>query len=62
MCRSTRTPGPTSTSRASDDLYVAMLFATISAGMPEEVLGVTEAAGEGQDPRGYPARIAKAVR
>ena len=48
--------------RASDDLYVAMLFAIISAGMPEEVLAVTEAAGEGQDPAGYPARIAKAVR
>jgi amidase len=48
--------------RASDDLYVAMLFATISAGMPEEVLAVTEAAGEGQDPAGYPARVAKAVR
>jgi amidase len=48
--------------RASDDLYVAMLFATVSAGMPEEVLAVTEAAGQGQDPAGYPARIAKAVR
>ena len=47
---------------ASDDLYVAMLFSTISAGMPEEMLAATEAAGAGTDPRGYPARIAKAVR
>jgi amidase len=48
--------------RASDDLYVAMLFATISADMPEELLAATEVAGAGADPRGYPARIAKAVR
>ncbi len=27
---------------ASDDLYVAMLFSTVSAGMPEEVLALTE--------------------
>jgi amidase len=47
---------------ASDDLYVAMLFSTISSGMPEELLVLTEQAGAGQDPRGYPARIAKAVR
>jgi amidase len=46
----------------SDDVYVAILFATISAGMPREVLALTVAAGEGQDPGGYPARIAKAVR
>jgi amidase len=48
--------------RDSDDLYVAMLFATVSAGMPEELLAQTEAAGAGADPGGYPARIAKAVR
>ena len=47
---------------ASDDLYVAMLFGTISAGMPEEVLALTVQAGAGGDPRGYPARIAEAVR
>jgi amidase len=48
---------------ASDDLYVAMLFSIISAGMPEEVLAETVAAADADgDPRGYPARIAKAVR
>ncbi len=48
----------------SDDLYVAMLFSTVSAGMPEEVLALTErvAADMKADPRSYPARIAKAVR
>jgi amidase len=48
--------------RDSDDLYVAMLFATVSVGMPEEILAQAEAAGAGADPGGYPARIAKAVR
>ena len=33
--------------RASDDLYVAMLFATISAGMPEEVLAAHGGRGRG---------------
>jgi amidase len=48
---------------ASDDLYVAMLFSVISAGMPEEVLAQTEqAAGDDPNPRGYPQRIARAVR
>jgi amidase len=46
----------------SDDLYVTMLFAAISAGMPEEVLAIGVAAGEGTDPRSYPARIARALR
>ncbi len=48
----------------SDDLYVAMLFNTVSDGMPEEVLALTErvAADMKADPRSYPARIAKAVR
>ena len=48
----------------SDDLYVAMLFSTVSAGMPEEVLALTErvAADMKAEPRSYPARIAKAVR
>jgi amidase len=47
---------------ASDDLYVSMLFSVISGGMPEEVLALTEAVGAEADPRGYPARIARAVR
>jgi amidase len=48
----------------SDDLYVAMLFSTVSDGMPEEVLALTErvAADMKADARSYPARIAKAVR
>jgi amidase len=47
---------------ASDDLYVAILFNVVSAGMPPEALAETIAAGEADpDPRGYPARIAKAV-
>jgi amidase len=48
----------------SDDLYVAMLFSTVSDGMPEEVLALTErvAADMQAGPRSYPARIAKAVR
>jgi amidase len=48
----------------SDDLYVAMLFNTVSDGMPEEVLALTErvAADMRADARSYPARIAKAVR
>jgi amidase len=48
--------------RQSDDLYVAMLFSIISAGMPEDVLAETERAAAGTDPSGYPARIARAVR
>ena len=48
----------------SDDLYVAMLFSTVSEGMPEDVLALTErvAVEMNADPRSYPARIAKAVR
>ena len=48
----------------SDDLYVAMLFSTVSDGMPEEVLALTErvAADMKADARSHPARIAKAVR
>jgi amidase len=48
----------------SDDLYVAMLFSTVSAGMPEEVLALTEhvAAEMKAAPRSYAARIARAVR
>jgi amidase len=48
----------------SDDLYVAMLFNTVSDGMPEDVLALTErvAAQMKADARSYPARIAKAVR
>ncbi len=49
---------------ASDDLYVAMLFRAISSGMPEELLVETERAAReyGGGPRGYPERIARAVR
>jgi amidase len=49
---------------ASDDLFVAFLFATISTGLPEEVLAETEtaAANRKSDIRGYPTRIARAVR
>ena len=48
----------------SDDLYVAMLFSTVSEGMPEEVLALTErvAADMKADERSYPARIARAIR
>src|SRR5262249_10534841 len=48
----------------SDDLYVAMLFSTVSDGMPGDVLALTErvAAEMNADPRSYPARVAKAVR
>ena len=48
----------------SDDLYVAMLFSTVSSGMPEEVLALTErvALDMQASPRSYPARIARAVR
>src|SRR5262249_10322549 len=47
----------------SDDLYVAMLFSTVSDGMPEDVLALTEkvAADMKAAARSYPARIAKAV-
>jgi amidase len=45
----------------SDDVYVAMLFGVVSAGLPEDVLEATRAAGEGQPARSYPARIARAV-
>ena len=49
---------------ASDDLYVAMLFSTVSAGMPEEVLALTELAAVQMKagPRSHAARIARAVR
>jgi amidase len=49
---------------ASDDLYVALLFATVSMGMPEELLALTErvAVERKEAPRSYPARIARAVR
>jgi amidase len=49
---------------ASDDLYVALLFTTVSAGMPEDVLARTvDVARElNAGPRSYPTRIAKAVR
>jgi amidase len=48
----------------SDDLYVELLFNTVSDGMPEEVLALTErvALDMKAEPRSYPARIAKAVR
>ncbi len=48
----------------SDDLYVALLFRAISAGMPEAVLSETDAAAGlyTADPRQYPQRIARAMR
>ena len=48
----------------SDDLYVAMLFSTVSEGMPEEVLTQTEQVARELDagPRSYPTRIARAIR
>lgn len=48
----------------SDDIYVAMLFSTVSDGMPEEILAQTERVARELDagPRSYPTRIAKAVR
>jgi amidase len=49
---------------ASDDVYVAMLFSTVSDGMPEEILAQTERVARelNAGPRSYPTRIAKAVR
>jgi amidase len=49
---------------ASDDLYVAMLFSTVSHGMPEEVLAQTERVARelNAGPRSYSTRIARAVR
>jgi amidase len=49
---------------ASDDLYVAILFRALSIGMPESLLQLTEQAAREHDqgPRGYPERIAHAVR
>jgi len=49
---------------SSDDLYVALLFRVLSTDMPEALLQLTEKAAHDfdQGPRGYPARIAKAVR
>jgi len=49
---------------ASDDLYVALLFSTVSAGMPEDVLAQTEQVARelNAGPRSYPTRIARAVR
>jgi amidase len=48
----------------SDDLYVAILFRALSTGMPEDLLRLTEQAAREHDqgPRGYPERIAHAVR
>ena len=49
---------------ASDDLYVALLFSTVSEGMPEDVLAQTEQVARelNAGPRSYPTRIARAVR
>jgi amidase len=49
---------------ASDDLYVAMLFSVVTAGMPEEILSLTErvAVEMNAGPRSHPTRIAQAVR
>jgi amidase len=49
---------------ASDDLFIALLFATVSTGAPEEVLAETEqaAADRKAGVRSYPERIARAVR
>ncbi len=49
---------------ASDDLYVAMLFSIVTAGMPEPILALIEqvAVDMKADARSYPARIARAVR
>jgi amidase len=49
---------------ASDDIYVAMLFSTVSNGMSEEILDQTERVARALNagPRSYPTRIAKAVR
>lgn len=49
---------------SSDDLYVALLFRVLSVDMPEPLLQLTEKAAHEfeQGPRGYPARIAQAVR
>jgi amidase len=48
----------------SDDIYVAMLFSTVSNGMSEEILAQTERVARelNAGPRSYPTRIAKAVR
>jgi amidase len=48
---------------ASDDLYVATLFSVHTSQVPEDLLAHFVAVGEADDdPRGYPARVAKAVR
>jgi amidase len=49
---------------SSDDLYVALLFRVLSVDMPDALLQLTERAVHDfdQGPRGYPARIAQAVR
>jgi amidase len=49
---------------ASDDLFVALLFATISTGATEDALSEMEQAAvdRNADARSYPARIARAVR
>jgi len=49
---------------ASDELYIHMLFAVLSAGMPEPLLAATEqaAAALGAPPDSHPARIARAIR
>jgi amidase len=48
----------------SDDIYVAMLFSTVSYGMSEEILAQTERVARELDAgaRSYPTRIAKAMR
>jgi amidase len=48
----------------SDDLYVAMLFSIVSAGMPEEAIQQTVdyVANHATENRSYPARIARAVQ
>jgi amidase len=49
---------------SSDDLYIALLFRVLSVDMPEPLLQLTEKAAHefDQGPRGYPARIAQAMR
>jgi amidase len=48
----------------SDDIYVAILFSTVSMGMPEDVLAQTERVARelNAGARSYPTRIARAVR
>ena len=48
----------------SDDIYFAMLFATVSADMPEEAIQATLDAGASCPPedKSFPARIARSMR